>query len=1174
MDKSVSSVANALRVLSKTFLFAAAGTAVAALVPAVPAAADEEDYRQSSGTVTVDEGSSVSYTASEAGVDCYEVGLILGYTKDDYDEDKDAFLYSTTTSRDYYYNFTYVFGLSGTAEFVNNGTVTFVANSSSTVYGDDYYVYGRSVAVLSDSATFTNTDTGEVMSGYLYVQDSSSFTNSGYVRFGYFGIYVSDSASFTNSGYAYSDVYVSGEATFMNSGTVYCLYEGYNYGDVYVSGNASFINAAGGIVYCGNIYVSGNASFINAAGGTVDSGDVTAESTATVTLYQGSCIGTSSYYDLTLGVAGTDSSGASVVADESVLNIVLTGDGDTTLIGGDLVLYTATSLNVSIDADTEAADAYVVHLFGGDVSCKTQTLYDANGEKTGTTTGSFVATTGTFTFDDTNYTWIFDTETGTLTAYITETDDSDDSADSDDADSGSTDESDGNASGDESEDSTENGDESEGSTENGDESEGSTENGDESEGSTENGDDSYDEPKVIVITDDDRIADFDSDDDVSFSQTLESFAGTISSSDSDSVVTSSADLEFSGDISDYAGTVDIASGTFTITSDASLGSSAAFDVSDDATLELAFDTDETTTFRNATSGAGTLLISSGTVAFSRSVGVKTLSVADDATLSGDVSLTNSNGATLNLAGTLVLDVAVPEKVSSSGALSVELSSTSSLDLVNGRSVLLSGDTVTIFSSESGELEIIAADESSGTATRGTSSSATSVIESFLLSDDDLSDLADETAVVYDVSDSALTVRTDDTSVAVAELITEAVAVPDGLHDGLSELYSNIVDQILALDEVVDGFDAEDEIELVSAGLYSEDEYEEEYAEAYADALEEIGLSSELVASLGSVSASDIETLSPLSYAAMIAVPVAAFHDDIRSISSRLAARRFEAFDPHERWQFYVQAQYMDVENDDADDTAVFDYDLAGILAGADCRVAETLTLGLAVAASSGDADMHHGGGKIEIDDYRITGYLSLLIAETFAIDFGTQFGMSDYDVKRKSSLLGSIDGDTDGMSVGAFISAGTLIVLSEENRIFAEPYVGLNVLYTSVDGFTEERGGLFDIDDFDETTIAASVGCNFSWQLAVAGTQSRLGFGVAYTHEFVDDVDIDAKLRYLDGTKYKVEADMLSSDRFSLGPMLEVGLTESVGIYAGYTFSFGTDSATSHSANVGVRVSF
>ncbi len=79
---------------------------------------------------------------------------------------------------------------------------------------------------------------------------------------------------------------------------------------------------------------------------------------------------------------------------------------------------------------------------------------------------------------------------------------------------------------------------------------------------------------------------------------------------------------------------------------------------------------------------------------------------------------------------------------------------------------------------------------------------------------------------------------------------------------------------------------------------------------------------------------------------------------------------------------------------------------------------------------------------------------------------------------------------------------------------------------------------------------------------------------VAYSRELLDDeIDVDVTATD-DGSKISEKAQTTPTDVFSIGPTLDVALTKSASVYAGYAFEAGTDSSTTHRANVGFRMRF
>ena len=307
---------------------------------------------------------------------------------------------------------------------------------------------------------------------------------------------------------------------------------------------------------------------------------------------------------------------------------------------------------------------------------------------------------------------------------------------------------------------------------------------------------------------------------------------------------------------------------------------------------------------------------------------------------------------------------------------------------------------------------------------------------------------------------------------------------------------------------------------------------------------------------------------------MIAMPVETFHDDARNVSARLAQRRFEKFVADAPWEFFAQAQMISVDNDTATDAPTFDFDRYGVFAGADFRLDETTTLGLALGAGTGDADIHNGGGKIESDDYRLTAFGEKTLGENAYVNAGAQIGFSSYDVKRTTDY-GSARGETDGWNAGAFAEAGAAFAISETHGLYATPYVGLAYAHAETDSFTESGSdrAAFDADALEGDSLRARIGCAFSWDFALASTAVRVGLDAAYSRELLDD-EIDVDVTASDGSRISETAAALPEDVFSIGPTLDVALTASASVYAGYAFQAGTDSSTTHSANVGFRMRF
>ena len=608
-----------------------------------------------------------------------------------------------------------------------------------------------------------------------------------------------------------------------------------------------------------------------------------------------------------------------------------------------------------------------------------------------------------------------------------------------------------------------------------------------------------------------------------FSSKLRDFSGKISGP---GILQFAGMLLFKGDASAHTGTTKITAGTFTIAESAKLGT-GAYEIA--GTLVI----NGSRVFANATSGNGGISLASGSnVSFAKPIGVKTLFVGEGATLRGGVEMTHGADAELSLAGTLVLNLDKGEKVDLGGG-KITLADSAKLDVVGNASAARASATQ-VAALESGQ-EVVLVEN--GTMVGD--------VVAFLKTDADLLAYSQNCAVVYDA--------TNGLKVKVMKDLTTPVSGVD-----LSELSESFVDWVLS---------GTDKILLEeNKGFVSVADFGSGLSGGNDPLLKAI------LGGKAGVARAILDRLSPKSYAAMVAMPVESFNSDVRSISARLEQRRLETFDENTRWEFFAQAQMNSVENDTATDAPTFDFDTYGALAGADYRADKDTTLGVAVGASTGEAKVHNGGGKIESTDFRVAGFAGKTIEKCF-VNAGAQLGYASYDIKR-STDYGNASADTTGWSAGLFADARTVITLSEAKKIYATPYVGLAYMHTQADAFTESGSDkAFDADAISGDSLRARLGCGFSWGFAASGAVWRLGLDVAFSHDFLgDEVDIDVTTQ--DGSSITETAKALPEDMFSIGPSFNVDVSPSSSIYGGYSFNAGTDSSVNHSANVGFRVRF
>lgn len=326
-------------------------------------------------------------------------------------------------------------------------------------------------------------------------------------------------------------------------------------------------------------------------------------------------------------------------------------------------------------------------------------------------------------------------------------------------------------------------------------------------------------------------------------------------------------------------------------------------------------------------------------------------------------------------------------------------------------------------------------------------------------------------------------------------------------------------------------------------------------------------------------ANEVEKLSPSLYASMLAMPVAAFNSDIQRIRERLNQRRYDGGNPlreTDEYEFFVFTEGDFAHNANNDDSPTFDFNLFGATAGVDWKPDFTTTLGLAAGYTYGKAQARHSGGKIEMDDVRVTAFFGKMLGRIF-IDGGIQAGTAHFDADRKTAA-GHSRADTDSYFGGVFATVGTLFTLYYDKKtgegLYLVPSVGLSYFHTEIDEFSENGLAGLDMDDSDGDSLRLRVAAGLQWGIPFDVWEVRLGAEIAYEHEFCgDELDLDGSFT-AGGPSFSTSPNAMASDVFSLGPTIDVMLSQQSSVFAGYELRIGTDESVSQGANIGFRHRF
>lgn len=409
---------------------------------------------------------------------------------------------------------------------------------------------------------------------------------------------------------------------------------------------------------------------------------------------------------------------------------------------------------------------------------------------------------------------------------------------------------------------------------------------------------------------------------------------------------------------------------------------------------------------------------------------------------------------------------------------------------------------------------------------------------------------------------SLMVYTASTGAITALMLTDDFTAAASYNDGISGSFLGALSEMAS--EATDGTTAENGI------LDLTDESTETVESSLLYVLNTLS---------GENLSTEVERLSPSLYGAMLAMPVSVFNTDISRIHERLNQRRYDGANPLREtgeYEFFAFAQTEFADNGNGHSAATFDFNLYGVTAGADWKPDFDTTLGLAVGYTYGKARAHHSGGKLEMDDARITLFGSKTFGSLY-VDGGLQAGMAYFDACRNSAA-GTSRGDTSGFFAGAFATFGTVFTLSQNKNsgegLYLTPSFGLSYMHLTADAFDESGIAGLDIDDIDGDSFSARIAVGLQWVVPFDVWTVRFGAELAYAHEFLaDELDIDGRFT-AGGSSFSTSPIALSSDTISFGPTMDVMLSEKSSVYAGYEIEFGTESGVSHGVNLGFRHRF
>lgn len=297
-----------------------------------------------------------------------------------------------------------------------------------------------------------------------------------------------------------------------------------------------------------------------------------------------------------------------------------------------------------------------------------------------------------------------------------------------------------------------------------------------------------------------------------------------------------------------------------------------------------------------------------------------------------------------------------------------------------------------------------------------------------------------------------------------------------------------------------------------------------------------------------------------------------------------------------RFGIFLNGLYTTGDKDATDNERGFDFDVYGLLAGADYRFTDQLIFGLAFGYHNTDADLDDDAGDTEVEGYGVSLYGTYYYGQFYINGIGT-YGRSDYESTRKVDYVigGTIvnqkfDGDADADQYG--FSFGTGYDFLHKGFEFG-PYGRLSYYKTEIDDYTEDLSGqntragfglALDIDDQDIKSLSTNLG-------ARAAKTFTTGIGVIapyvqfdWQHEFENDTSA-IRGSFVNGGQGTVPGaaaanDILiplddpDRDFFNLSLGVASVFPRGISAFVDYLTVLGLDDITLHQFVGGVRFEF
>ena len=290
---------------------------------------------------------------------------------------------------------------------------------------------------------------------------------------------------------------------------------------------------------------------------------------------------------------------------------------------------------------------------------------------------------------------------------------------------------------------------------------------------------------------------------------------------------------------------------------------------------------------------------------------------------------------------------------------------------------------------------------------------------------------------------------------------------------------------------------------------------------------------------------------------------------IASEGKNVRTREVATLAPERRWGFYLNGGAQSVEIDGTSSAAGSDFNTGSANLGADYLLTNHFVVGATAGYSHVKTDGSNGG-EVTGDGANGNLYASWF-NRGFYVNGIVGGGYTSYDTERQT-IGGTAHGDTDGSYYTALIGTGY------EHHIGGftiAPIAALQYTTVSLDGFTE-TGSLapLRISDQSENSLQSRLGMRASYAWKVGGLVITPSIRAQWQHEFQDTSRGISTGFAGSSDTFTVRGPEIGRDSLILDAGASVQWCPRISTHAYYTGNLGASNYSSHSVNVGVRVSF